>query len=265
MKLNDSKIRKKVATYLQSDDFRKEFNKAHPITQASIVPYPWTLSDIEREINELKGMLLEAAQDLAQRREGTPTLSGGREGGSRFDGIISPSGLLSHRITNIVKDPSNPRFIISCKVELFFNPDWVRSPSLNPKNKGVDNLLRLLTNGWDFRGNQMKAPKSEGAYRGLPYGTWYSGSSVRGRGTPIPGVWAQTYREPRYYLFDAVRRYNQKKAEDKIYAYLDSSYVNVSGVKESTLIKRIKQFGGTTMPIYDVRIRGIGGIAFGRR
>lgn len=237
MQLNKKQITNKVVSFLKSDSFQKDYNKHHPdnqISAASNQVNKWKLIDIEREIKELKGMLLEAAQDLTERRDGTPSGSMGREATSRLGSIKTPDGLLSHRITNIIKDPADSQFIISCRVELYFNPDWVRSPSLNPDNPGVDNLLRLLTNGWDYRYKKEKAP----------YGTWYSGASKYGKGTPVHNVFALPYREANGYLFSAIRRYNKKKVEKNILAFLDDSY---SGFGETTLI------------------RGIGGMTFGRR
>lgn len=241
MKTNKNQILKKVATYIQSDDFQKEYAKKRSNSQTSAsseLSLGWKLSAIKNEINELKALLLEAAQDLTIRREDAPSGSGGRGGTSRLGSIKTPSGLLSHRITHIERNPSNPQLITSCKVELYFNPDWVRSPSLDPDNAGVDNLLRLLTNGWDYR-YKKKAP----------YGTWYSGASKYGKGTPVYNVFALPYREPNSYLFSAIRRYNNKKADKKIYAFLDDSY---------------SAFGERTL-IYDPRIHGIGSITFGRR
>lgn len=263
MKINDSKIRKKVASYLQSDEFQKDFNANRQLTEN--LSRSWTTEEIRAEIHLLKLLLLEGAQDLTQRRSDTPSLANTRQDTSRFGGIKNPDGLLSHRVTNIVKDPMDKRKIISCKVSLYFNPDWVRSPSLNPDNPGVDNLLRLLTNGWDFRGDSIRPPVPGGLYKGFPRGTWYSGASARGKGKPIHNVFAQTYREPSGYLFNAVGRYNDKKSNNNIYAYMDSSYVNVFGRKTKNLIKTVREYGGGRFPIYDLRIRGIGTIIFGRR
>lgn len=66
---------------------------------------------------------------------------------------VDPFQLITYKknVTNVKMNACNR--IASCVVRFNFNPELVRRPSLDPQKypNGVDNIIRLLSNGWDGR------------------------------------------------------------------------------------------------------------------
>ena len=246
MKISESILRSKLKDYLQSDSFQKKYNEQ---VQPQRSYWYWTKASLNREILNCKIMILDAARALTERAY---------SGETRFGGT-SPDGLLDHRITNISLHPTNPKLITSCKVELFFNPDWVKSASLYPEGypEGVDNIIRLLTNGWDYRADVDQSPSAyAGGHRGTIKGDWHLGSP-KSRNI-IPNVRAVSYNRGSPILFDAVEKYNRKKANDAIYVTLSSKYVGAYGILR-------KNYAYNTLYNNAWLIEGIGLIRFGTK
>lgn len=220
MQISDSLLRKKLENYVKSDKFQDKLAKDPALVKR--ITGSWEMPEIEVEIHRLKQMMLDAAIDLTRRQNGTSTsnLFGAN---SRLGGA-SPDGILSHNITHIQRWSKDPKIIQYCRVELFFNPDFVHANSLYPNGypNGVDNLLRLLTNGWDYRRAQFDQIDERNTYHGGVFGTWHN----------IHPVYAISYRRPSSDLFHAIKKFNdyQTKEHGDVYAQLDSSYANVYGV-----------------------------------
>lgn len=149
----------------------------------------------------------------------------------RFKGV-DPFQLLSYEVTN-EKNNACGR-MESCVVKFKFNPELVRRPSLYPRKypKGVDNIIRLLSNGWDGRKK--------------PYVTHFN----------VRGMWhgrmtrALAYREGDNFLRDIITAWNNGGTYDGvsvpnhtksgILAVLDNSYVRVGTNSLGTSITNIR-------------------------
>ena len=246
MKLNNSTLRGKIKTYLQSDSFQKKYAE-----QVKLSPYKWYWddSDVEDVVNRLKKQIWLASEILTTRQES----------GASSLAHKDYRELLSHRITDVKRDPTNPKFFISCKVEVFFNPLWVHVASLYPDPvhgypNGVDNIIRLLTNGWDYRRRQDKDPLFySNLYRSRMHGDWRLGSFDSNN--IIENVYAVSYRRGSSILFDYISNFNHE--EDGVYATLSESYVGAYGIGG-------KGFGNHSV-INSVYITGIGIIKFGTK
>lgn len=248
MKLNSSILRGKMKTYLQSDKFQKQY--AEQVIPQKVKWY-WDINDVENIVKKLKREIWLAAEILVTREY---------SGSSRLAGA-SPDALLTHHITNIQYEKPGGKWIVSCRVELFFNPDFVRSSSLYPERypDGVDNLVRLLTNGWDFRRRQDRAPSSiSNLYRSRMHGDWHLGSPKSSN--IIPNVYAVSYRRGSSILFSYIDAFNREINSDSgdargVFATLSESYAGAYGIGGVP-------FGHHTM-INAMKIDGIGTIRFG--
>lgn len=249
MRLNDSTLRGKLKNYLQGDKFQKEY--AEQVVLKKGFNY-WTRESLNSEIKRLKRRLWETAVEIVRREE---------SGSSRLSGS-DPNYVLEHRITDVQLYPQNPNLITSCRVELYFNPDFVQSASLYPQGypNGVDNIVRLLTNGWDFRSRQDRDPSDiTSLYRGRMHGDWHLGSPKSRR--VIHNVYAVTYRRGTPALFNTISQYNAEKADDAIFATLSSQYVGAYGI--GGLRASYNKSGNSQIDSWN--ISGIGTIRFGTK
>lgn len=247
MKLNDSTLRGKLKKYLEGNKFQKQYAEQ---LQFKSYKWYWDESDIEDIVRKLKRKIWLAAEILVTREF---------SGSSRLAGA-DPNYLLSHRIvrSSIKRDPTNNRWITACKVELFFNPDFVRSASLYPQGypDGVDNIVRLLTNGWDFRTKMDRNPNAiTNLYRGRMHGDWHLGSP-KSRNI-IKNVYAVTYNRGSSLLFSYVNEFNSE--EDGVFATLNETYRNAFGI--GGLRASYNKSGNSQIDSWD--ISGIGTIRFG--
>lgn len=247
MKLNDSTLRGKLKTYLESESFQKKYTEQVKLQKHK---WYWGESDVEDVVNRLKKKIWLAAELLTQREnDGSSSLAG-----------MDYRALLDHKISDIKRDPTNKRWIISCRVELFFNPDWVHVASLYPEGypNGVDNIIRLLTNGWDFRYKKDINPQAiTNMYRGRMHGDWHLGSP-KSRNV-IKDVYAITYRRGNPILFNFIDEFN--KEEEGAFATLNSSYRGVYGMANTLPFGENVDF--LREPTGEYRITGIGTIRFG--
>ena len=251
MKLNDSTLRSKLKTTLPGDKFQKRYLEEVKLKQGY---WYWTRTSLNREIQRFKTLLLDTAKDIVTREY---------TGASRLAGA-SPEGLLSHRITDIQLYPTNTNLITACKVELFFNPDFVRSASLYPQGypDGVDNIIRLLTNGWDYCDVQNQSPSQiSNLYRSRMHGDWHLGSPKSRK--IVKNVYAVSYNRGDPSLFNCINNYNSKKRAngDPVFASLNASYVNIRGMANGTPFGDRVNFLRNEYDQY--MIEGIGTIRFG--
>lgn len=131
----------------------------------------------------------------------------------------SPAQLLTHRIeytetdlANFKKRSVNGNAITYAYVILDFNTDVLHYPSLNPNNPGVNNIILLLTKGWDYSGK--KRP---------PFGMWHD-SQITG--------W--TKRNPNDFLETIIEDYNELRlADTRMRASLFSGYTAFGAGVES--------------------------------
>lgn len=248
MKLNDSTLRGKLKKYLEGDKFQKQYAEQ---LQFKSYKWYWDESDIEDIVRKLKRKIWLAAEILVTREF---------SGSSRLAGA-DPNYLLSHRIvrSSIKRDPTNNKWITSCKVELFFNPDFVRSASLYPQGypDGVDNIVRLLTNGWDYRTKQGRDPSAiRNLYRSRMRGDWHLGSP-KSRNV-VQNVYAVSYRRSNPILFNYIDEFN--KENDGVFATLSQSYRGVYGIGGYIPFPENKTGNSSIDSIF---ISGIGTIRFG--
>ena len=172
----------------------------------------WTMVEIEAEINEFKRIIYDAAKETVKRSY--------NKAGSRFDGK-TPSELIKHKITKIQYSSDDKSIITYCKVEFKFHATFIKSRSLDPGKypNGVDNIVRLLTNGWTFAGDNHSYNN-----RGYPKGDWVLGLSKPKK--TIHNVMARTAHVGYSYMTDAVQKYNSRKQgkTKASFSYLDKSY-----------------------------------------
>lgn len=207
-------------SYVSSYDLQKSIEEAvkKKKVQDSIIKQAkkryknvfWTMSEIEAEIVEFKQIIFNAAYETVMRSHYPRT--------NRFEGK-TPNDLVRHKITKIQYADKDKRVVAYCKVEFKFHAAYIKSRSFRPSAKypnGVDNIVRLLTNGWDFSTN-----KHSYNYRGYPRGDWHLGLSDK----VIRNVMARTYHPGYPYMADAIQKYNSKQVKGKLtFSYLDSSY-----------------------------------------
>ena len=245
MKINDSTLRNKLKASLQSEKFQKQYKEQ---LQLKNYKWYWDEADIENVVNRLKRKIWLAAELLTER---------GFDNSSSLAGM-DYRALLDHKISSIKRDPTNPKWIISCKVELFFNPDWVHVASLYPEKypNGVDNIVRLLTNGWDFRYRMDRNPNAiTNLYRGRMHGDWHLGSP--NSRNVIGNVYAVTYNRGSSLLFSYIDEFNRE--EDGAFATLNETYRNAFGI--GGLRPSYNKSGNSQIDSWD--ISGIGIIRFG--
>lgn len=212
MQISDSLLRTKVRNYLQSKKFQKQLTQT--VQYKRDLSKMWTDVELEQEILELKKEIKKAAVSVTSRYSdgGTSALSG-----------ISPNNLLLHTITNVQRYKSDPKYIQYCRVLIYFRPSLVWRPSLYPKGypKGVDNIVALKTNGWDYRSNQFAQVDTKLDYHGSIYGTWHGAFPV----------FAKSFSKPTSDMFIAASNYNLRKLKEErpIHAQLSAKYMTVYG------------------------------------
>lgn len=122
----------------------------------------------------------------------------------------TPAQLLTHKIeyietssSGVNKEPSDKQIVTYAYILLDFNAEVLRYPSLDPSDPDVNNILLLMTKGWDFTGK--KRP---------PFGMWH--------GEPTVG-WS--HRNPNDFLETIIEDYNELNlADTKIRAELFPEY-----------------------------------------
>ena len=147
---------------------------------------------------------------------------------------VDPFQLITYKknVTNVKMNACDR--IASCVVRFNFNPELVKRPSLDPQKypNGVDNIIRLLSNGWDGRRK--------------PYITHFN----------VKGMWhgkmtrALAYREGDNFLRDIITAWNNGGSYDGvsipnhiksgILAVLDNSYAQVGTNNLGTSISNIR-------------------------
>lgn len=227
MKINSKNFNLKLKDYLQSDNFRTAMSEINGPPRRKSKASGWTIKEIESEILKFKRMIFTASKRLTKENNRYTSSSGSDMQTLPAKGLrwsnVTPDTLIKHKIINIKRDAKDKNIITSCRVELSFNQNVIKSPSLFDHNNGTDNLLRLLTNGWDFRG---------GSHKRTLRGIWYVGSTRKGNPTDsnaVHGVYAKRYRQPNPILFDAVDRYNHK-SDNNIFASLNNTYISVQDI-----------------------------------
>lgn len=169
----------------------------------------WTMNEIEAEIVEFKQIIFNAACETVKRSHYPRT--------NRFEGKM-PNDLIRHKITKIQYVDKDKNVVKYCKVEFKFHAAYVKSKSLDSNRypNGVDNIIRLLTNGWDFSTNRRSYNT-----KGYPRGDWHLGLSNK----VIHNVMARTSHYGYYDMTDAIQKYNSRQKKGKLtFSYLDPSY-----------------------------------------
>lgn len=215
MQISDSLLRTKVRNYLQSNKFQNQIKQT--VQYKKDLSMMWTDAELEQEISDLKREVKTAAVEITSR---------GTTGNSALS-AVSPNNLLLHTITNVKRYASDPKYIQSCRVIVYFRPALLYRPSLYPRRfpKGVSNIVALRTNGWDYRRNQFSQVDTRSRYHGGIFGTWHG---------KFP-VYARSFSYPRSDMFDAVSRHNSRmlRQEKPIHAQLSAKYMSVYGIGSS--------------------------------